>query len=312
MFPLNIKDFRMKEFLGYASQAIANLLPKLNNTPILITGTPRSGTTFVGEILSHSKQLKYVYEPMNPDYGYPIKNYKCIICGCKVDKWYRYITKENDLGYYKHFKHLINSKALQGKTALLKAPFSAFAAEWLNEEFGARPIVMFRNPLSFVSSIKRMNWPVDFKDFLEQEELMTEHLSEYKDEMIKVQNNPEDIIGNGILQYNVFYSYIQKLQKAHPEWLYVKLEDLSENPVPNFKKIFEHFDLDFSKDVENKIVEFTSEKNPTEVKTSTVHALKRNSKELMNVWKQRLTDEEVTRILKETQKVTEPIYPGLR
>lgn len=301
----------MKEILGYVSQYIAHLLPKLKNSPILITGTPRSGTTFVGEILSHCKDLKYVYEPLNPDFGYPIKNNRCIVCGCKVDSWYKYITKGNADPYFKHFKHLINSKSLQSKTALLKAPFSVFATEWLNQEFGARPVVMFRNPLSFVSSIKRMNWPVDFQDFLNQEEFMNEYLSMYREEMVKSLKSPEDVIGNGILQYNVFYSYILRLQEKHPEWLFIKLEDLSSNPVPNFKGMYEHFGLDFSDGVEKKILDFTGAQNPTEAKVSNIHSLKRNSKDLMDVWKQRLTDDEVEMILKETKKVAEISYPEL-
>jgi hypothetical protein len=301
----------MRELLGYTSQYIAHLLPQLKNNPILITGTPRSGTTFVGEVLSNSPELRYVYEPLNPDFGYPIKDNKCIICGCKVDSWYKHITKDTEGGYYKHFKHLINSKSLQNKTALLKAPFSVFASEWLVDRFNVRPIVMYRNPLSFVSSIKRMKWPVDFEDFLNQEVLMGEYLDEYRIAMMKSQQDTDDIIGNGILQYNVFYSYINMLREKHPDWLFVRLEDISENPVDEFEKIFNHFELDFNENIKKQIIDLTSADNPTEAKVSKIHSLKRNSKDLTNIWKKRLTDDEVKRILKETKKVSEVYYPEL-
>jgi hypothetical protein len=38
---------------------------KINNNPILIAGLPRSGTTWVGEVISQAKDVRYVFEPDN-------------------------------------------------------------------------------------------------------------------------------------------------------------------------------------------------------------------------------------------------------
>lgn len=38
---------------------------KLNNKPILLAGLPRSGTTWIGEIMSQANDVKYVFEPDN-------------------------------------------------------------------------------------------------------------------------------------------------------------------------------------------------------------------------------------------------------
>jgi hypothetical protein len=37
----------------------------VNNKPILLAGLPRSGTTWVGEIMSQADDVKYVFEPDN-------------------------------------------------------------------------------------------------------------------------------------------------------------------------------------------------------------------------------------------------------
>ncbi|RPI72038.1 MAG: hypothetical protein EHM45_22715, partial [Desulfobacteraceae bacterium] len=40
-----------------------------NDAPILITGCHRSGTTFVGDVLSHSRNVAPIIEPFNLDGG---------------------------------------------------------------------------------------------------------------------------------------------------------------------------------------------------------------------------------------------------
>lgn len=38
-----------------------------SKTPILVTGMPRSGTTWLASMLDHSGRTVYVNEPLNPD-----------------------------------------------------------------------------------------------------------------------------------------------------------------------------------------------------------------------------------------------------
>lgn len=74
-------------------------------------------------------------------------------------------------------------------------------------------------------------------------------------------------------------------------------EDLSLNPKGEFKKIFEFIDLQFEEKADNYIRESTESKN-----------FKRNSKENVKSWKQRLSEDEIEKIKEGTKEVSQKIY----
>lgn len=55
---------------------------KINNW-VFVTGLIRSGTTFVGMILSIPKEVDYIHEPFNPQCGIP-----------DLSQWYPYIGSD--------------------------------------------------------------------------------------------------------------------------------------------------------------------------------------------------------------------------
>ena len=79
-------------------------------------------------------------------------------------------------------------------------------------------------------------------------------------------------------------------------------EALSQNPISEFKKIFQYLNLDFN----NKVIEYinktTNSNNPSERLSEKVHVLKRNSKENIYSWRNRLTKDEIEKINIGTKK----------
>jgi len=53
--------------------------------PVLVTGSMRSGTTFVGNVLAASDRLFYLHEPLNPVWGIASNN-----------RWFLYVRDAND------------------------------------------------------------------------------------------------------------------------------------------------------------------------------------------------------------------------
>ena len=68
---------------------------------------------------------------------------------------------------------------------------------------------------------------------------MEKHLSDYAEDLY---NPPSynDIVGQGILLWNINYSVALKLLKKHPDWISIKLEDLNNTPIALRKSIQNH------------------------------------------------------------------------
>ena len=61
-------------------------------TPILVTGTHRSGTTWVGKMLAADAMTAYISEPLNV-------LHRPGVFHAKVKYWYQYICEENEMQY---------------------------------------------------------------------------------------------------------------------------------------------------------------------------------------------------------------------
>lgn len=73
----------------------------MSNRPILVTGSHRSGSTWVGRMISASPEVFYIHEPFNPYY------YSPGIYHIKFDHPFTYITLENEKPYYRPLKRTI-------------------------------------------------------------------------------------------------------------------------------------------------------------------------------------------------------------
>ena len=188
------------------------------NEPILVTGSHRSGTTWIGRSIAFDSRIKYIQEPFNVDY--PNRNF-----AFELDTWYLHIpyapNKEivynefsrvlgNSYGrpyssnflsskniysikIMRYLKNMIINKILK-KRVLIKDPLSLLSAGWLYEQFGFDVICMIRNPLGFVGSLKKWNWNFDFTHFLRQKDLVSNYLYSFSGEIERFTREKYDLI----------------------------------------------------------------------------------------------------------------------
>src|ERR1041384_1293291 len=198
---------------------------KINNmserdlTPILVTGTHRSRTTWVGKMLAANGSTAYISEPLNvlhrPGVFRPTVKY-----------WYQYICKENEDEYIPAFQELLEfdyhiwneirslrsrkdflrmgrdflifyNGLIRGQRALLKDPFAVFSTPWFAKRLNCKVVITVRHPAAFASSLKRLNWPFDFRDLLDQPLLMRDHLEPCREEVECIQ--ADDVVGQAAL-----------------------------------------------------------------------------------------------------------------
>jgi len=305
-----------------------NNMDELALTPILVTGTHRSGTTWVGKMLAADAMTAYISEPLNvlhrPGVFRP-----------KIKYWYQYICEDNENEYLPAFQELLEfdyhlgaeiwslrsrrdvlrmgrdflifyNGLMRGQRPLLKDPFAVFSMAWFAKRLNSKVVITVRHPAAFVSSLKRLHWPFDFQDLLNQPLLLRDHLEAYREEMQSI--HPDDVIGQAALLWTLIYRTVYAIREQNPGFLIVRHEDLSRDPIPGYRALYTALGLEFSPRVENTILNSSSSENPRELSRRKVHGFKLDSRANVDNWKKRLTAEEIERVREMTDDVSRLYY----
>lgn len=297
-------------------------------TPILVTGSHRSGTTWVGKMLAADVDTAYISEPLNvlhrPGvYRAPVKH------------WYTYITRENEAEYLPAFRELLNFQyhtwlevkslrsfrdflrmgrdfhiffngSFHGQRALIKDPFALFSAPWFAEQLNCQVVITARHPGGFVSSLKRLGWKFDFNNFLDQPLFMRDHLEGDRAAMESM--SKDDIVGQAALLWKIIYRFVHGTRELFPQFQVVRHEDLSLDPVGGYQALYKSLGLDFTERVKDIIQNSSSSDNPTKLAKNKTHSVKLDSRANLDNWKRILSPEEITRVRTITEGVSEAFY----
>jgi hypothetical protein len=297
--------------------------------PILVTGAHRTGTTWVGRMLAAGRGVAYISEPLNV-------LHRPGVFRTPVSKWYTLINEENESAYLPAFREMMAfrygvwreiralrsakdvarmgrdlSSFLRGRLTsqrvLIKDPFAVFSATWFAQRLDCRVVFTTRHPAGFASSLKRLNWPFDFKDLLDQPLLARDLLEE--DRTAMESTSTEDTLGQAALLWRVIYRNVARMINLHPSFIMVRHEDLSLDPVNGFGSLYKKLSLDFTSKVEETILNNSSSDNPDELSAKKVHSVKLDSRANIDIWKKRLSAQEIQYIREITGEVAELCYP---
>jgi hypothetical protein len=300
-------------------------------TPIFVTGAPRSGTTWLGKILSKSSAIGYIHEPFNLDINRPG------ICNIQPPYWHTYVTTENEEDYYESIKSTINFQyhlrdeinlaespkdilriirdysifskyKVLGSRPLVKDPLAVFSAEWFANRFLSTNVVLIRHPAAFVGSIKKQGWKFHFTHLLDQPLLIRDYLFPFEKEIADYAAQERDTIDQASLMWKLIHLVISKFKDKNPDWIYLKHEDLSKDPLLEFKSLFEKLGLDFSNKIESYILEYCTSKKSNEAPDGVLHYLKRDSRSNILNWKKRLSNDEICRIRRNVEDISHLFY----
>ena len=295
---------------------------------LLVTGIHRSGTTWIGKMLAASGGLTYANEPLSVVHRQGV-------LGTEIRHWYPYVTEENEAQYLPAFQELLQlryglfreigtlrsrkdvmrmgrdfflfaSGRLRGNSALLKDPFASFSMPWFAERLNCQVVVSVRNPGGFVSSLKRLNWPFQLEDLLAQPLLMRDFLEQDRADMESMA--VDDVIGRATLLWKVLYRTVHKTLQKYPRLISVRHEDLSQDPVHGYKVLYQKLGYEFTPEVEHIILNTSSSENPTKLSKNKTHSVKLDSRASLDNWKKILTSEEIARIRRMTEGVSQLFY----
>jgi hypothetical protein len=298
--------------------------------PILVTGTHRSSTTWVGKMLTANREYTYVSEPLNVLHRPGVMRQPIV-------NWYTYICEENEHNYlsplyetmrlqYHAFQELRSLRSprdvgrmlrdismfshgrLAGKQVLLKDPFAVFSAKWFADRLGCEVVIAVRHPAAFVSSLKRLNWPFEFEDLLAQPLLMRDWLEPFREDIQAAMGRSDDLIYQGSVLWRMIYSVVWEYRQRFPKFQIVRHEDLSLDPLHQFKALYDALGVPFTKRAVKTILKSTNPGNPTELPLDSIHAVQLNSLANLKNWQKRLAGEEIERIRELTSDVADRYY----
>lgn len=302
----------------------------VSSKPILVTGSHRSGTTWVGKMIAASPSVGYIQEPFLP-------GRRPGICGVTFPYPFAYVMDDNGEPFCSHMRAtlafrfqfgaalaalktprdaaimlkygtLFCCSRIRRAIPLMKDPLAVFSAEWLASCFDMNVLVMIRHPAAFACSIKRVNWRHDFSAFLRQPLLLRDHLSPFEEEIQAFVRVERDILDQAAFLWKLIYSVVQKYRQAHPEWIFLRHEDVASDPLGQFASIFQKLGLDFSPRVQRTIEDYSNPANPLMPRKGSAHFSKRNSKALIEHWKAELTEAEIMRVRRGVGEIADAFY----
>lgn len=294
--------------------------------PILVTGSHRSGSTWLGRMLAAADELHYVQEPFNivahQRWLSPRAPRQFFYVDDEIaGEWDEPVGRVFDLRYplLAHLRTRPSTKMAKravgiardaararrdGAVALVKDPIAVFSTEWLARRFDALPVILVRDPVAFVGSLKQRNWDFDFRHWTDQPRLMAGPLDEFGDDVrAMVDSSDTDLIGQGIVMWNAIYGFVDSLRTAHPDYLVVRYETIASRPQLEVESLYGTLGLRYGPAQRAAVDEMTSadatggDVAPIEVK--------RDSRASLGTWRDRLDDDEVDRVRYGTDAVAQ-------
>jgi hypothetical protein len=272
--------------------------------------------------------IAYINEPFNP-------TRQPGICSASFPLWFQYVHRGNDHRFHApleaalRFRYQFRAQLLSVRSRkdleplfrdgwtflrsrllrarpLMKDPFAAFSTGWLAATFNMETVVVVRHPAGFAASLKRLGWWPPFKDLLAQPALVHDLLSEFESEMRRMEGGT-DLMDQAGLMWVMIYSALLRLSEGHPDWLFVRHEDLAVDPVGRYSELFGRLGLGFTPAIERQVLWYSSGP-PEREPGAPAYALRRDSGDTVSRWRTRLTPDEQERLRARVEPLSQLFY----
>jgi len=308
--------------------------------PLLVTGLPRSGTSWVGKMLEASGEVVYINEPLNPQHppgqspgvlDARVAHRYHYICADNEDAWlpafadtcrlrYKPIAELRrnrtlyDLGRMMKYGTSFTVGRLKDRRAMLDDPWATVSIPWFVKRMGCQAVVLVRRPQSFAGSWRKLGWQVDFADLLAQPLLLRDVLGPYEDDMRALIDSP-DWLAQVSLLWRAMYAVVADLSDSVPGLIVIRYEDLAANPVPMFRKLYRELGLTWTDGIKHLLVKNTTAPDSSRVfgwnlrgGLSRTGFRPMDSRQSLTSYHQQLSNAEVDRIGELTADVATRFY----
>ena len=300
---------------------------------VYVTGIGRSGTTFVGKVLSLPLSVDYIHEPFNPECGLPGMNrwdpyirpsldspeekafHEQVKAIFTYDFELRTLVPKYDSHLKQTLKRMVGSRgpvclALAKlnpfhQAAVLKAPIGLFLTEYMYLHFHVKPVIIIKHPVSVIASLRRVGWSPKPSQVLNQPHLLEDY---FADDMDFVHRHWEDPVLAIADYWRIVHKVLLAQSKQYSSWQVITHEALSEKPIPMFQSLYHSLNLPWTPRIENKIRHFTEHKVRLPKETQ-IHSFARSSKDIFTARLNSIPKETRQKIFDIVQDVALQVYP---
>ncbi|MDI1253510.1 sulfotransferase [Thermomonas sp.] len=281
--------------------------------PIFLTGTHRSGTTWLAKMLA-APGIWYIHEPFSPEKGRWPKSFdyrRSEVADADVDALFDEVLS----GGFRAALNMPNADypmmplrlfKPRLKRMLIKDPLGCLLTEYLTTRYQLQTVILFRHPAGFVSSVRRLGWPLGsfLRQFLDDGQLMTEHLEPHRNLLEKYSG--EDSVESAAVLHGalntVLWSYVKQGVGSH-----VMFEDLCQDPINKLQGLFEVLQLPYDERT-REIHQRACFGDVMSVEKYHPHAVSRNSMAMARSWAGKIASDELTLIREIWQQFGIPLY----
>ncbi|HEV2370717.1 MAG TPA: sulfotransferase domain-containing protein [Streptosporangiaceae bacterium] len=311
-------------------------------TGVLVTGLPRSGTSWVGKMLEAGGELVYVNEPLNPQHP---PGHSPGVLNAEVEHWYHYICQDNeeqwlraftdtlalryhplaeirrnhkpyDFGRLAKYYNAFAKGRRKGQRALLDDPYGMLSAAWFAKRLGCRVVILVRHPVSLVGSWQKLGWEPSLPDLLAQPLLMRDMLGPYEGEIRAAIASGDPVEQTAVLWRVTYAAMCEVVENIAPEIHVQRYEDLASDPVNAFSQVYQACGLTFSHEARQTIVAATTGGGTAEkshewsLKGGVSRTAYRpmDSRSSLTSYRDRLSPEQIARVTELTAEVAKRYY----
>lgn len=290
---------------------VGDLLSPLSgksDPPIYLVGVARSGTTWIGSILSTAMGVKYFVEPFNPIKMPEARPY--------FNRYLRGGDRDEDFARYcgKAFAGNLNqphvNQALGGiyrklpwwpARVLVKDVHCFLSLEWIHHNITPNIVIVLRHPCGVADSRFRLwgehqlSWN---EKIMAQPGVMNDYLQPFESTIDKAQGFWQRI---GMF-WGAFYYIMLEQQRRHPEWIVIQHEELCRDPIGQYRQLFEQLNIKWTAKTDYFL------KASTTRNSKKAFIPKRISEKEPDKWKNNLNPQQIEQIMEFVRPFNIPYY----
>ncbi|MFK7803655.1 MAG: sulfotransferase [Anaerolineae bacterium] len=214
----------------------------LQEKTIILAGSGRSGTTWLGNIISANPNIGILFEPFDhrrvPEieplklftYARTGQEYPAIeqvvhdmLMGQITNEWVDQQKRRTHLFVRKNLVKTIRANLMLG---------------WITKKFNPKVVYAMRHPCAVIHSRIKLNWTTSLDHFLHQEELVEDYLSDH----VGWIQDSTDLVEQQAIVWCI-ENLVPLHQIAKHNWLLCTYEHMVRDPFNESTKVLKHLDI---------------------------------------------------------------------
>jgi hypothetical protein len=252
---------------------------------VFLAGSGRSGTTWLEEILNYDNSFRVMFEPFHSIKVDILKgwNYRQYLRADNTDPIFmgpasRILRGDIHNSWIDQYNH----KPMAG-SRIIKDIRANLLLKWISKNFPDIFIVfMVRHPCAVANSRIRLGWDTHLNDFIIQDDLVTDFLQPYREEI----EAAADIFEKNIFMWCI-ENYVPLKQFGSDDMVVVFYENMCLNPENEIENVFNFIGKSFSSKVSSKI----GKASPVSRKDSAINS----GSNLVSSWRKHITESQIRR-----------------